>query len=241
MDIACLNCRYPTEYTRMRAHEFITEAVTDNVVYHATTLQGLKGMIQSGAIQPSSAKTAHGWGGGGTGDHGSVSLTRDRNYFPFDFTDVQIVLDRDALAQNFKIQPYNFGGRSESEERVARPIPLTSRYVRSISYRNKPPSKPMQAALKKLGIPVESYRELPNVNRQYVYKFDPAAYGNQKRDWNITDLSGDVVWKQLSGMTATQAQEALDDYESRMKPTAHKNNPDYPKRYRLMPVGEAVT
>jgi hypothetical protein len=42
-------------------------------------------------------------------------------------------------------------------------------------------------------------------------------------------------------MTATQAQEALDDYESSMKPTAHKNNPDYPKHYRLMPVDKAVT
>jgi len=223
----------------MRAHEFITEAVTDNVVYHATTLQALKGMIQSGTIQPSSAETAHGWGGGGTGDHGSVSLTRDRNYFPFDFTDVQIVLNRDALAQNFRIQPYNFGGRSESEERVSRPIPLTSRYVRSISYRNKPPSKPMQAALKKLGIPVESYRELPNVNRQYVYKFDPAAYGNQKRDWNITDLSGDVVWKRLSGMTAGEAKSAYEKYEHDFTPVAQRDNPDYPKRFRLVPVGGA--
>jgi hypothetical protein len=188
----------------MRASEFITEAVGDNVVYHATTLQGLKGMIQSGAIQPSSAETAHGWGGGGTGDYGSVSLTRDRNYFPFDFTDVQITLNRDALAQNFRIQPYNFAGRQESEERVDRPIPLTSRYVRSISYRNKPPSRPMVAALKKLGIPVVPYRELPAVNRQYVYKFDPADYGSERQNWQILDQN-DVGWGRLRDMTAAEA------------------------------------
>jgi len=219
----------------MRAQEFITEAVGDNLVYHATTLQGLKGMIQSGAIQPSTTKTAHGWGGGGTGDYGSVSLTRDRNYFPFDFTDVQITLNRDALAQNFRIQPYNFAGRQESEERVDRPIPLTSRYVRSIGYRNKPPSRPMVAALKKLGIPVVPYRELPGVNRRYDYTINPADYGDRKLNWKITDQTGDGVWKRLPNMTAAEAKAAYEKYEHDFTPVAQRDNPDYPKRYRLLP------
>jgi hypothetical protein len=219
----------------MLIRELIAEAVTDNVVYHATTLQGLKGMIQTGAIQPSSAETAHGWGGGGGGDHGSVSLTRDRNYFPFDFTDVQLTLNRDALAQNFRIQPYNFAGRYESEERVDRPIPLTSRYVRSISYRNRSPSKPMLAALKKLGIPVEPYRELPGVNRRYDYTINPADYGDQKLDWKITDQSGDLTYRRLSNLTAAEAKAEYEKYEHAFTPLAQRGNPDYPKRYRLLP------
>jgi len=219
----------------MRAQEFITEAVGDNLVYHATTLQGLKGMIQSGAIQPSTTKTAHGWGGGGTGDYGSVSLTRDRNYFPFDFTDVQIVLDRDALAQNFRIQPYNFGGRYESEERVDRPIPFNSRYVKGVMYRNDAPSRPMMAALRKLGIPVAPYRELPAVNRRYAYTINPADYGDQRLDWKITDQSGDQTWRRLNNMTAAEAKAAYEKYEHDFTPVAQRGNPDYPQRYRLIP------
>ena len=217
----------------MKISEIIAESVHDNLVYHATTLQGLQGMIKSGQILPSGEKTAHGWGGGGIGDHGSISLTRDRNYFPFDFTDVQITLDRDALANNIKIRPHNFGGRYEAEERVDRAVPFTSRYVKQVSFRNDPPSRSMQAELKKLGISVQQYRELPPVNRQYDYSINPKDHGDQKLDWRIEDNNG-TSWKRLTDMTASEAQSVLDDYEMRMKPAAQRDNPDYPKRYRLV-------
>lgn len=35
----------------MRAHEFITENISGNYLYHATSADGLKGILQSGAIE----------------------------------------------------------------------------------------------------------------------------------------------------------------------------------------------
>ena len=210
----------------MRINEILIEAVTDNYLYHSTTARGLQGIIKSGKILPSTAELAHGSGGGGIGDHGSISLSRDRHYFPFDETDIQIVLDRSALAQNFRIKPHNFAGRYESEERIDSPIPFNSRYVKGIVFRNDPPSKPVASALKQLGIAVQDYQPLPPANIRSKIKFDidPTDHGNEKLDWKIVEIENpDVTWKTLSNSTADTAVAWFNDF-----------NKKYGGRYRLM-------
>jgi hypothetical protein len=212
----------------MRINEILFEAVTDNYLYHSTTARGLKGMLKNGKILPSTAELAHGSGGGGIGDHGSISLSRDRHYFPFDETDIQIVLDRTALAQNFRIKPYNFAGRYESEERIDSPIPFNSRYVKGIVFRNDAPSRAVAAALKKLGIAVQDYRPLPaaNIRSKVDFSVDPADYGDEKLDWKIADIENpNSRWKTLRNSTADAAVAWFNDFDKKY---------GYSGRFRLM-------
>jgi predicted chitinase len=221
----------------MRANEFIAEAVNDNYLYHSTTPSGLKGMIRSGTIQPSTAKLAHGGGGGGIGDHGAVSLSRDKHYFPFDETDIQIVLNRSALEKNFRIKPHNFAGRYEAEERIDKPIPFNSRYVKGIVFRNEPPNSAMSSELKQLGIDVQEYRPLPpsDVYSKVDFTVDPKEYGDEKLDWKITSIDDPKgVWKRARNITADQAVAWFNDYDKKMRSPNSNTG-----QYRLI-VDEAV-
>jgi hypothetical protein len=221
----------------VRAQEFIVEAVSDNYLYHSTTLRGLKGMISSGTIQPSTAKLAHGSGGGGIGDHGAISLSRDKHYFPFDETDIQIVLDRSALKKNFRIKPYNFAGRYEAEERITNPIPFNNRFIKGVVFRNDPPNKSILSALKKLGIDVQEHQPLPlsNAYSKVDFTVDPKDYGDKKLDWKITSIDDpNSVWKRAKNITADQAVAWFNDYDKKMR-SPNSNT----SQYRLI-VDESV-
>jgi hypothetical protein len=140
----------------MRITEIISEAVGPNYLYHTTTKEGLLGMLRTGSILPSNPKIAHGWGFGGVGDHGDISMTRDPGYWAFgEITTAKLVLDREAIKQRLKMTPY--GSRGEFEERVSRPIPFTNKFVKKVIFMGDdgPPTNWVKSKLRQLGIPFE--------------------------------------------------------------------------------------
>lgn len=145
----------------MRAIEFITERKMANL-YHTTGLRNALDILSHGKIDTRISDADDGY----VSDP-YVSLTRDQKYIYSD--EIKFVIDQTKLANTHKITPidWNFSDageswfgddksfrRSESEERVNRPIPVS--YITHIIVNDKPnkSTERLSELAKKLNIPI---------------------------------------------------------------------------------------
>ena len=106
----------------------LIEAKQAGPLYHFTSFDGLKGILESNTLKvgdDSNFETG--------GNPGSISLTRNKNlwYFPY-----RIELDGDKLSNNYKITPYQWSGgehKSEWEESIDKDIKNIKSYITSIA------------------------------------------------------------------------------------------------------------
>jgi hypothetical protein len=115
----------------MRAIEFISEEIPVGArapLYHTSPIMNAVDIIDNGSIKPVTPFDTPDTRNPNSGKP-SVSLTRDArlDYGSGKGPKVTFVIDQDALKQITKIYPITYPGvnRSESEERVYKPIPLS--------------------------------------------------------------------------------------------------------------------
>jgi len=150
----------------MRALEFIVEAVSGNYLYHGVPDgKTVSAILKSGFIKPQGVFDFD-----RNPDDDSeeanpdvISLTRDQRLrFPYGGGVAQFVVDKDALTQAGIIAKPKVGigyGRTESEERVYKPIPVKAPYVVAVQYDPKlkvPPA--IVTHFKELGVKIEPWR-----------------------------------------------------------------------------------
>ena len=108
--------------------DILKEAKQAGTLYHFTSFNGLKGILNSNTLKvgdDSNFETG--------GNKGNISLTRDKNlwYFPY-----RIELDGDKLSNNYKITPSQWDGgehKSEQEEYINRDIKNINLYITGVS------------------------------------------------------------------------------------------------------------
>lgn len=150
----------------MRAQEFIIEAVGGNYLYHGVPNgDTVSAILKSGFIKPQpvfdfdrnpndDSKEAN---------PPVISLTRDQRLrFPYGGGVAQFVIDKDALTRAGIIAKPKVGtgyGRTESEERAYKPIPVKAPYVVAMQY---DPSVKVPAAIikhfRQLGVRIEPWK-----------------------------------------------------------------------------------
>ena len=191
----------------MRATEFIIEAVGGNYLYHGVPRGGtVSAIIKSGFIKP---QPVFDFDRNPNDDSEEanppvISLSRDQTLrFPYGNAVAQFVIDKDALTQAGIIVKPKVGtgaGRSESEERAYKPIPIKAPYVVAIQYDPKlKVPKPILDYAQQLGIRMEPWKSIkpqaatdddqnPKIAPATEYT-DPNALKLQSQDW-----FGDIVW-----------------------------------------------
>jgi hypothetical protein len=172
----------------MRAHEFITEYETRNLLYHGVPDGKTVGKIlSSGYIKPQEAFEGDVDSEQRRGEESPdrISLTRNQFlHFPYGGAVAQFVIDRDALKRyGYKIKPtvgLMIPHKGETEEQVFKPIPVRSPFIVGLQY---DPiieiPKTVLSKLKKLGIeamPWKSHKEDDDTNKHIEkteFKLDP--------------------------------------------------------------------
>lgn len=149
----------------MRAQEFIIEAVGGNYLYHGVPDGAtVSAILKSGFIKP---QPVFDFDRNPNDDSEKanppvISLTRDQRLrFPYGGGVAQFVIDKDALTRAGIIAKPKVGtayGRSESEERSYKPIPVKAPYIVAVQY--DPTLKVPPAIIKhfkELGVRIEPW------------------------------------------------------------------------------------
>jgi len=203
----------------MRIVEIITEAVGGNYLYHGVSNGTIfAAILKSGVIRPSKQFDFD------CEDPDNyelcppvISMSRDKLLrFPHGNAVAQFVLDKDALVKSgFKVKPQvgAMAGRSESEERAFKPIPVKYPYVVAVQFdpELKVP-KTLVNQLEQAGVRVEPWKNLapradiaikPNIKPATKYT-DPdklelkrQEFGSSGPDWTIvyrtTPTSANII------------------------------------------------
>lgn len=162
----------------MRAVEFITEAVTDNYLYHSIQSVGtFRKIISTGEIKPYTPIEYE----ENDIELPVISASRNQYYrFPYGGGNIQFVIDKNALKQSgFKVKPYSYAqhygtkqGQSsvtgnelykqETEEQIfpikGHGIPVRSPYIVGIQinpkFKDTPELEEIQELAKSINIPI---------------------------------------------------------------------------------------
>ena len=148
----------------------------DAPLYHSTTSENAINILQNGKIKPTislapgipmtnPSKSTVPIGIDNMDSKPSVSLTRDKNQFG-SYGNVQFVISQVKLSQTHKIYPYVLGNddeddlitpshklRSEAEERVYKPIPIS--YIELIKIENYEVDANLLRLIKKMNFPMK--------------------------------------------------------------------------------------
>jgi len=180
----------------MRANEFIIEAVGGNYLYHGVPNGGIvSAIIKSGFIKPQEQFEND---CDNPENHKLcppvVSLSRDQLLrFPYGNAVAQFVIDKDALTRAGIIVKPQVGtamGRSESEERVFKPIPVKAPYVVAIQY--DPALKVPKSILdyvKQSGIRMEPWKQVKQAASEPEYDINYS----DKEDGDKENLSTKIT------------------------------------------------